>query len=41
MHTKLKRQISYKHAIKLDGYKLIKYITENKEFIPFDMENKQ
>lgn len=41
MHTKLKRQISYKHAIKLDGYKFIKYITENKEFIPFDMENKQ
>lgn len=41
MHTKLKRQISYKHAIKLDGYKLIKCITENKEFIPFDMENKQ
>lgn len=41
MHTKLKRQISYKHAIKLDGYKLIKCITENKEFIPFDMESKQ
>lgn len=41
IHSKLKRQISYKHAIKLDGYKLIKYITENKEFKPFNLEEKQ
>lgn len=41
MHSKLKRQVSYKTAIKLDGYKLIKYITENKEFKPFNMEEKQ
>lgn len=41
MHSKLKRQVSYKTAIKLDGYKLIKYITEDKEFIPFNMEEKQ
>lgn len=41
MHSKLKRQLSYLHAIKLDGYKLIKYITEGKEFKPFDLEEKQ
>lgn len=41
LHTKLKRQVSYKHAIKLDGYKLVKYILEDKEFKPFDLEGKQ
>ncbi len=41
MHSKLKRQISYLHAIKLDGYKLIKYIIEGKEFKPFDFGEKQ
>lgn len=41
MHSKLKRQVTYLHAIRLDGYKLIKYITENKDFIPFNMEDKQ
>ncbi|MDD3304066.1 MAG: type I-B CRISPR-associated endonuclease Cas1b [Clostridia bacterium] len=41
MHSKLKRQISYQHAIKLDGYKLIKYIMEGKEFTPFNIEEKQ
>ncbi|MDO4282302.1 MAG: type I-B CRISPR-associated endonuclease Cas1b [Clostridia bacterium] len=40
-HAKLKRQVSYKQAIKLDGYKLIKNIVENKGFKPFNMEEKQ
>jgi CRISPR-associated protein Cas1 len=40
MHPKLKRKISYKHAIKLDGYKLIKYILEDKEFILFSLKDK-
>lgn len=39
-HPILKRKVSYKQAIKLDGYKLIKYIVEGKEFIPFDIEKK-
>ena len=34
-HDRLKRKISYKTAIKLDCYKLIKYILEDKEFVPF------
>lgn len=40
-HPKLKRKVTYKQAIKLDGYKLIKCIIEKKEFIPFNMEKKQ
>jgi CRISPR-associated protein Cas1 len=40
-HPVLKRKITYKHAIRLDGYKLIKFITEGKEFIPFDIEKKE
>lgn len=40
-HPKLKRKISYKQAIKLDGYKLIKWIMEDKEFVPFSLEDKQ
>lgn len=40
-HSKLKRKITYKKAIKLEGYKLIKYIVEGKEFIPFSMEEKK
>lgn len=39
-HPKLKRKITYKQAIKIDGYKLIKWIMEGKEFIPFDMDSK-
>lgn len=39
-HKKLKRRISYKQAIKIDAYKLIKHIMEGKEFVPFDMEEK-
>ena len=40
-HEKLNRKITYKQAIKLDGYKLIKFIMEGKEFIPFDLEKKE
>lgn len=40
-HPKLKRKITYKQAIKIDGYKLIKWIMEDKEFIPFSLEDKQ
>lgn len=40
-HSKLKRRISYKQAIRIDGYKLIKHILEGNEFIPFRMEDKQ
>lgn len=38
-HPKLKRKISYKTAIKLDCYKLIKFILEDKEFIPFSLKD--
>ena len=41
MHKKLKRKVSYKHCIKLDGYKLIKLIVENKEFKPFLLKEKK
>lgn len=37
-HPKLKRKISYKTAIKLDCYKLIKFIMEDKEFKPFSLK---
>lgn len=37
-HTKLKRKVSYKTAIKLDCYKLIKYILEDQEFVPFSIK---
>ena len=40
-HSKLKRQVSYRHALKLDGYKLEKTILEGKDFIPFNEEEKQ
>lgn len=38
-HKKLKRKISYKTAIRLDGYKLIKYVVEGEEFKPFSLKN--
>ena len=41
MHPKLKRKVSYKHCLKLDGYKLIKSILNNHEFIPFSLKDKQ
>lgn len=37
LHKKLKRRISYRTAIKLDCYKLIKFIMEDKEFKPFNL----
>lgn len=40
-HEKLNRNITYKHAIRLDGYKLIKFIHEGKDFVPFSMEDKK
>ena len=40
MHKKLKRKVSYKHCLKLDGYKLIKFIVEDKEFKPFLLKEK-
>lgn len=39
MHNKLKRKVTYRTAIKLDCYKLIKYILEDKEFIPFSLKD--
>ena len=39
-HETLKRRVTYKQTIKLDAYKLIKYLMEGKEFIPFDAEAK-
>lgn len=39
-HTRLKRKTSYKTAIKLDCYKLIKFILEDVEFRPFDLREK-
>lgn len=38
LHTKLKRKVSYRTAIKLDCYKLIKFIMEDKEFVPFRLK---
>lgn len=40
-HPILKRKITYKQAIKIDGYKLIKYIMEGKKFVPFNIEKKE
>jgi len=39
-HPKLKRKVTYRTAIKLDCYKLIKFILEDQEFIPFDNREK-
>ncbi len=39
VHPKLKRKITYRTAIKLDCYKLIKFILEGKEFIPFSIKD--
>uniref|UniRef100_UPI004048AE0C type I-B CRISPR-associated endonuclease Cas1b n=1 Tax=Aliarcobacter sp. TaxID=2321116 RepID=UPI004048AE0C len=40
MHPKLKRKVTYKHCLKLEGYKLIKYIVESREFVPFKLKDK-
>lgn len=38
MHPGLKRKVTYRTAMKLDCYKLIKYIMEEKEFTPFSLK---
>lgn len=38
MHPKLNRKVTYRTAIKLDCYKLIKFILEDKQFIPFSLK---
>lgn len=40
MHAKLKRKVTYRTAIKLDCYKLIKTILEDKEFKTFSIKEK-
>ncbi|KOA19138.1 CRISPR-associated endonuclease Cas1 [Clostridium homopropionicum DSM 5847] len=40
LHEKLKRKVTYRTAIKLDCYKLIKFILEDKEFKPFSLKEK-
>lgn len=37
-HPKLKRKVSYRTALKLDCYKLIKCIMEGQEFLPFSLK---
>ena len=37
-HKRLQRRVSYRTAIKLDCYKLIKYIMEDKPFTPFTLK---
>lgn len=41
MHSKLKRKTTYKNAIKLDGYKLVKHLVEGVEFVPFSLKEKR
>ena len=38
LHSKLKRKVTYRTAIKLDCYKLIKSILEGQEFRPFSLK---
>ena len=40
LHSKLNRKISFKRALTLDGYKLIKFILEDKAFLPFLLKEK-
>ena len=40
LHPVLKRKTTYKNAIKLDGYKLIKFLVEEKPFVPFKLKDK-
>ena len=37
-HTKLKRKVSMKTCIKLDGYKLLKFVMEDKKFKPYSLK---
>jgi len=40
MHPKLKRKTTYKSAIKYDAYKLVKFLVEDKPFVPFKLKDK-
>ena len=40
MHPTLKRKTTYKSAIKYDGYKLVKFLVEEKPFVPFKLKDK-
>ncbi len=40
-HAKLKRKTTLKNAIKLDGYKLVKFLNEGVTFVPFSLKEKQ
>jgi CRISPR-associated protein Cas1 len=40
MHPTLKRKTTYKSAIKYDGYKLVKFVVEDKPFVPFSLREK-
>ncbi len=40
MHPKLKRKTTYKSAIKYDAYKLVKFLIEDKPFVPFKLKDK-
>lgn len=37
-HPLLRRKVTYRTALKLDCYKLIKYILEDKKFVPFSLK---
>lgn len=39
-HLTLKRKVTYLTAVKYDAYKLVKFILEGKEFIPFNLKEK-
>ncbi len=40
LHPKLKRKTTYKSAIKYDAYKLVKFLLEEKAFVPFRLKDK-
>jgi len=40
LHPKLKRKTSFNSALRYDGYKLIKFLIEGKEFKPFSLKDK-
>ena len=41
LHANLKRKVSFQSAIKYDGYKLIRFLLEEKPFEPFLLEKKR
>lgn len=40
LHPRLKRKTIYKSAIKYDAYKLVKFLLEDKPFVPFSLKEK-